>query len=538
MALGAGPATITLTTALALPNTRNITINGALSGGARVAISGAGGSGGYLKPTLGTPENAASVQFANVDFGDIGFQATANELALTNVSMTSTRPQSDNLKALLMTGARLTLRSVRIEGFNTTASGNVYGAAVDARTSSQPVAAQVDAADLTVVGCTSQYGPGIFAYDQGYGVYPTVACTRCSFVNNTSVSGVGGAVFLALAQGTFHQSLFTQNSALGGGSGGALGLLSGAASATVTRSYFSGNIASSNGGAIYSSAGTLNVRNSAAVGNMAAGNGGALYLTGAQFVVHSLTALNNTAAAYPGIYLAASSGASNVTNSILYGAASASALYASATGSASVRLTKNIIKGYSNTGSCPSPGLCATGTIDADPQLVQVFEAQADGSPVDTFWVPASGCSPAVNSGDNTGGDAVDMRGAARVVGASVDRGAVEFVPSGANVAPTVTGAPSYSAVAGSALVIAAEAGLLSYACDPNGDPLTASLVSPPSPAGSGAVAVNADGSFTFTPAAGFTGAASFMFSVSDGALSAQGAATINVVAGVAAFRA
>jgi hypothetical protein len=182
------------------------------------------------------------------------------------------------------------------------------------------------------------------------------------------------------------------------------------------------------------------VRNSALVNNVAGSRGGALYLSGAQFVLHSVTSLNNVAPTGTAVWCGATSGPSNVTNSILYGAASGSAWTVDVTNGgqnlqnppppAVVRLTNNIIKGYNDTATCPANDVCATGTINADPLLTQVIEPQPDGGPVDTFWVPASASSPAVDSGDNTGGDAFDMRGAARVVGASVDRGAVEFVPA------------------------------------------------------------------------------------------------------------
>jgi predicted outer membrane repeat protein len=525
MNLGAGPATITLTTTLTMPNTRNITVDGTLSGGARVQISGSGASGGYLKPTLPTPNNGASVRFANVDFTNIGFTINANELALTNASFTSTRPQSDQFRAMSVSGARLTLRNVRVEGFN---SGQT-GAAIDARTSSGPVAAQVDAADFTVTGCSGQYGPGVFLYSQGYNAAPTLSCVRCLFANNTASVG-GAAAFVGGGVATFERTLFAQNGATGVGGGLYIYPVNSGSSAsvTITQSYFYANSATSSGGAIYAPTGALNLRNSAVVNNTAGGQGGGIYLSNAQFVLHSVTALDNSASNYQGVYLSSSAGASNMTNSIVYGAAAGTTAFALATGSASVRLTKNIIKGYSNTGSCPSPGLCATGTINANPLLVQVVDPQSDGGPVDTFWAPVSGCSPAVDSGDNTDGDAVDMRGAARVVGSAVDRGAVEFVPTGGNSPPVVTGAPTYTAYTGATISINAAAGLASYACDANGNSMTFSLVAQPA---AGTVTVNSDGSIVFI-APQSPGAVTFLFAVSDGNQTVQGTATINVIAG------
>jgi hypothetical protein len=61
-------------------------------------------------------------------------------------------------------------------------------------------------------------------------------------------------------------------------------------------------------------------------------------------------------------------------------------------------------------------------------------------------------------------------------------------------------------------------AGVLTRATDPDGNPLTAILVSGPTNAAS--FTLNADGSFSYTPTANFTGTDSFVFVASDGTLS------------------
>ncbi|GAB3991969.1 hypothetical protein GCM10028807_23780 [Spirosoma daeguense] len=64
---------------------------------------------------------------------------------------------------------------------------------------------------------------------------------------------------------------------------------------------------------------------------------------------------------------------------------------------------------------------------------------------------------------------------------------------------------------------------------DPQGLPLTATLVGSPT---GGAVTLNPDGSYTFTPAAGFTGVASFCYSASNSAgLSSSACVSINIEA-------
>jgi Big-like domain-containing protein len=68
-------------------------------------------------------------------------------------------------------------------------------------------------------------------------------------------------------------------------------------------------------------------------------------------------------------------------------------------------------------------------------------------------------------------------------------------------------------------------AALLAQAADPDGDPLVAQLVAAPA---HGAVSISPDGSFTYTPAAGYAGADSFTYAASDGLLSSA-AATVSL---------
>jgi VCBS repeat-containing protein len=60
---------------------------------------------------------------------------------------------------------------------------------------------------------------------------------------------------------------------------------------------------------------------------------------------------------------------------------------------------------------------------------------------------------------------------------------------------------------------------------DGNNDTLTAAIVAGPS---HGSVALNTDGSFTYTPASGYAGADSFTYTASDGSALAD-VATVNV---------
>ena len=85
-------------------------------------------------------------------------------------------------------------------------------------------------------------------------------------------------------------------------------------------------------------------------------------------------------------------------------------------------------------------------------------------------------------------------------------------ITSGVNVGPTAT-VDAYSAVAGTTLTVPA-AGVLTNDTDPEGDPLTATLISDVT---SGVLGLAADGGFTYTPDAGFTGSDGFTYQATDG---------------------
>lgn len=93
---------------------------------------------------------------------------------------------------------------------------------------------------------------------------------------------------------------------------------------------------------------------------------------------------------------------------------------------------------------------------------------------------------------------------------------------------PPVATADTYSVNGNSSITVPAP-GVLLNDFDMDRDPRTASLVSGPS---SGTLTFNPDGSFTFTPVAGFTGNVTFTYSVNDGiASSSPATVTLNVTA-------
>ena len=70
----------------------------------------------------------------------------------------------------------------------------------------------------------------------------------------------------------------------------------------------------------------------------------------------------------------------------------------------------------------------------------------------------------------------------------------------------------SYTTTRNTTLVVAAP-GVLANDTDPNGDALTAVLVTNPA---HGTLTLNADGSFTYTPTGGYTGPDSFIYRARD----------------------
>lgn len=93
-----------------------------------------------------------------------------------------------------------------------------------------------------------------------------------------------------------------------------------------------------------------------------------------------------------------------------------------------------------------------------------------------------------------------------------------------ADATVTLTGTPvddparatddGYATAAGTPLVVAAAQGVLANDSDPEGNPFTASLVTGPA---NGTLTLNPDGSFSYTPNAGFQGQDSFTYAVTGG---------------------
>jgi hypothetical protein len=134
--------------------------------------------------------------------------------------------------------------------------------------------------------------------------------------------------------------------------------------------------------------------------------------------------------------------------------------------------------------------------------------------------------SPAIDTGTSSQAPATDLEGKPRPSGKGFDVGAYEFQFT---ATPTpVANNDAYSVAAGTSLTVTSP-GVLANDTDPSGLPLSAALVQGPV---HGGLTFNANGSFTYTPATGFSGVDSFTYQASDGqGVSNLATVTITVMA-------
>lgn len=251
------------------------------------------------------------------------------------------------------------------------------------------------------------------------------------------------------------------------------------------------------GGAIFNS-GALTL-SSASLALNHADTGGALYTSALSATVqlNNVTIAENTHdAAAPGAAIS-NLGATLVVRNSLVGQNGAWASCAGAIVSAGHNLDAGTSCGFGGAGDKPS----------TDPLLGPL---PAVARTPNSF--PLLAGSPAVNTGDNATCAAHDIFGRARPHGLACDIGAYET-----NSAPAAT-AGSYAIAEDQPLAVAAP-GLLTGASDPDGDPLQIQRADWPT---HGQLALNADGSLSYTPPADFYGDDQFAYYVSDGGLATQ----------------
>ena len=130
---------------------------------------------------------------------------------------------------------------------------------------------------------------------------------------------------------------------------------------------------------------------------------------------------------------------------------------------------------------------------------------------VTSYGTPSGVASAAIGAADPTRMPVDDILGRPR--GPRPDVGAVEA--TSVTQQPPVAANDSYTTPQNTTLTVAAP-GVLANDSDPSGKPLTAALVAGPA---NGTLTLNSNGSFSYTPKAGFYGADSFTYRDSDGTL-------------------
>ena len=156
-----------------------------------------------------------------------------------------------------------------------------------------------------------------------------------------------------------------------------------------------------------------------------------------------------------------------------------------------------------------------------------------DGDPLTYAWVlTAPAGSSAALSGADTASPAFtpDVAGDYTIElvvddGSLTDSDAVTVRAQAVPNSPPVAVDDAYTTEEDTALVVAAALGVLANDTDADGDPLSAVLVTGPA---NGSLALAADGSFTYTPDAGFNGSDSFTYTGYDGT-EASNVATVTI---------
>jgi hypothetical protein len=330
---------------------------------------------------------------------------------------------------------------------------------------------------------------------------------RTAFLDNQAVNdgltkGSGGAISARSATVTIRDSLFSGNSATG--SGGAITQNFG--QFWIENSTFSGNYlgasptaplsASQFGGGIYANDGVLHLTHATIADNRAGSGGGIASSSGSSVqMTNSLVAQND-----------APSGVTAPSGMDIHGPVASNG--------------GNLIGVYDGWGTFIASDILGSTVNPVDP----VLGALADnGGPTLTHALLRG--SPAIDAAVAAPALSSDQRGLPRPVGAAPDIGAYELQPSDPGYNRPPVAVDDFFAVIGDGEFVAEAPGVLANDSDPDGDPLEAVLTGAPS---HGTLQLNADGSFSYVPNAGFTGIDSFTYQVSDGQLQ-SGLATVTL---------
>src|SRR6185295_6344689 len=167
----------------------------------------------------------------------------------------------------------------------------------------------------------------------------------------------------------------------------------------------------------------------------------------------------------------------------------------------------------------PAKGVLANDTDPDSPNLVAAIASNPQHGTVVLSPTGAFTYTPAANY---TGSDTFTYRANDGVANSNTATVSITVTP--VNSAPVAVN-DSYSTPKATLLSVNAANGVLANDTDADGNPLTAALASNPA---HGTVALSSNGSFTYTPAAGYTGPDAFTYRASDGSLSSN-TATVSI---------
>lgn len=416
-------------------------------------------------------------------------------------------------------------------------------------------------------GCDPGYGGAVSIGAYYFGGYANVTISNSTLSNSTAVYGGGISVDTGSALSLINSTVSGNTADIGGGIAVNYGATLATLETTISDNHVTGGLYNYGGGIAVNEGGNATLTNTTISGNTGYAGGG-IYNAG-YLTLTNVTVANNTAVHGGGLYNAACGcGDAKIYNATFTGN------FASAIGggiynaNGAVALANSIVAGngagyggpdiattagitsYSGVNIFSQAGAGQTGvdvyvsnladifavltTIDPDatPNTGDEFSAGLlanNGGPTQTVALARLSTNPALDAADSSA-PATDQRGDARddlttvpnVSGTSADIGAYEL-----QNAPPVANPDSYQVDEDHVLTVAAASGVLHNDSDADieHDPLSAIVVDGPL---HGLLALNPDGSFTYTPDANYSGPDAFTYKANDG-LDDSASATVDL---------
>lgn len=342
----------------------------------------------------------------------------------------------------------------------------------------------------------------------------SLTLNHVAFTGNETVAASFGTGSRGAALSSSSGNLIINHSTFSGNSAFGSGAAIHAGSATVSNTTISGNSVTNNGGGIFVTAGTLVLNNCTISGNTSGNRGGAIFNNSRGVELNHCTVVGNSSANPGGGVLNGSSvnnqGTLVVNNTLIAGNTTGGTTGPDIQGTY-ISEGGNFIgdtSGASRSGASTGTELTFFGTGTTLVEIIDPNLADNGGSTRTHNLVAAS---PVIDGGSNSNipaGVTTDQRGFPRVIGTSVDIGALEFLPA----LETVANSANYSVGLTSKISIA---DLLASLTGGGGLPLT--LVSL-GETGVTASSVRINGDYiVYTPGPGQTGPDQFSYQVTDG---------------------